>query len=63
VLVAVDPRYFRPSEVDTLLGDSSKARAKLDWRPSTSFEDLVLEMVKADLVAIPLERKRRSRDA
>ena len=63
VLVEVNSRYFRPTEVDTLLGDSSKARAKLGWRPRTSFDDLVVEMVKADLVAIPLERKRRNPDA
>jgi GDPmannose 4,6-dehydratase len=48
-IVAVDPRYFRPAEVETLLGDSSKARDKLGWQPSTSFADLVSEMVAADL--------------
>jgi len=48
-IVAVDPRYFRPTEVDTLLGDASKARAKLGWTPTTSFEALVTEMVDADL--------------
>jgi len=48
-IVAVDPRYFRPTEVDTLLGDASKARAKLGWSPQTSFEDLVAEMVSEDL--------------
>jgi GDPmannose 4,6-dehydratase len=61
-LVAVDPRYFRATEVDTLLGDSSKARAKLGWSPRTTFDDLVVEMVKADLVVM-LQEKRRSRDA
>ena len=45
VLVEVDPRYFRPTEVDTLLGDPSKARAKLGWRHKTSFDALVIEMV------------------
>ncbi len=49
-IVAVDPRYFRPSEVETLLGDPSYAHEKLGWRPTVSFEDLVKEMVEADLV-------------
>ncbi len=48
-IVAVDPRYFRPSEVDTLLGDPRKAREKLGWVPRTSFQDLVKEMVTEDL--------------
>lgn len=48
VLVAIDPRYFRPTEVDVLLGDPSKARATLGWQHRTSFEDLVREMVDAD---------------
>ena len=50
-VVAVDPRYFRPAEVETLLGDSSYAHKRLGWRPTVSFEDLVKEMVEADLVA------------
>jgi GDPmannose 4,6-dehydratase len=49
VIVAVDPRYFRPAEVETLLGDPSKAHAKLGWSPKTSFEDLVAEMAREDL--------------
>ena len=49
VVVKVDPRYFRPTEVDALLGDASKARAKLGWTPQTSFDALVEEMVAADL--------------
>ena len=48
VVVRIDPRYFRPSEVETLLGDSSKARKKLGWSSSTSLEELVAEMVSAD---------------
>ena len=48
-LVRVDPRHFRPSEVDSLLGDSSKIRDKLGWRPEISFDALVREMVDADL--------------
>jgi GDPmannose 4,6-dehydratase len=50
-LVAVDPRYFRPTEVETLLGDSSKARQKLGWTPKVGFEELVSEMVREDLRA------------
>jgi len=49
VIVRVDPRYFRPAEVDSLLGDASKARRQLGWEPSISFEELVGEMVEADL--------------
>jgi GDPmannose 4,6-dehydratase len=48
-IVAVDPRYFRPTEVETLLGDASKARAKLGWQPQISFASLVEEMVSEDL--------------
>ncbi|MEX2366185.1 MAG: GDP-mannose 4,6-dehydratase [Pseudohongiellaceae bacterium] len=48
-IIAVDPKYFRPTEVETLLGDASKAREKLGWQSSTSFEDLVAEMVEEDL--------------
>jgi GDPmannose 4,6-dehydratase len=51
VIVRVDPRYFRPTEVETLLGDPSKAHAKLGWKPTTSFESLVTEMVRADFQA------------
>jgi GDPmannose 4,6-dehydratase len=50
-IIAVDARYFRPTEVDTLLGDASKARATLGWRPRVTFEDLVAEMVTADFRA------------
>jgi GDPmannose 4,6-dehydratase len=49
VIVAVDPRYFRPAEVDSLLGDASKARKKLGWRPKVKFSELVSEMVQQDL--------------
>jgi GDPmannose 4,6-dehydratase len=49
VIVKVDPRYFRPTEVETLLGDASKARDKLGWTPQTSFAELVAEMVREDL--------------
>ena len=49
VIVRVDSRYFRPTEVETLLGDSSKAKKKLGWAPRTSFQELVSEMVREDL--------------
>ena len=49
VMVKVDTRYFRPTEVETLLGDPTKAREKLGWEPKTSFEQLVSEMVREDL--------------
>ena len=49
VIVAVDARYFRPAEVDTLMGDASKAKAKLGWAPKTTFAQLVTEMMAADL--------------
>lgn len=48
-IVRVDPRYFRPTEVETLLGDASKARETLGWMPKISFEELVAEMVREDL--------------
>ena len=48
-IVAIDPRYYRPAEVETLLGDPSKAQEKLGWKPKTSFEQLVAEMVREDL--------------
>jgi len=51
VIVRVDPRYFRPTEVETLLGDATKAREKLGWAPRISFKELVAEMVREDLKA------------
>lgn len=50
-IVRVDPRYFRPTEVETLLGDATKARQKLGWYPKISFQELVSEMVREDLKA------------
>jgi len=50
-IVAVDPRYFRPTEVETLLGDPGKAKARLGWTPKISFDELVAEMVREDLKA------------
>jgi len=51
VVVAVDPRYFRATEVETLLGDSSKAARELGWTPRTSFRELVEQMVESDRAA------------
>jgi GDPmannose 4,6-dehydratase len=48
-VIAVDPRYFRPAEVETLLGDATKARKKLGWRPQVTFRELVAEMAATDL--------------
>ncbi len=61
VLIEIDRRYFRPTEVDALLGDASKARVKLGWRHKTTFDALVKEMVEADLVAVRDEQNRRNR--
>ena len=49
-LVKIDPNYFRPAEVESLMGDAGKARKVLGWEPRTAFEDLVRMMVEADLV-------------
>jgi len=51
-IVAVDPRYFRPSEVETLLGDPGKAKTKLGWAPRTTFAELVAEMMHEDLKSV-----------
>lgn len=48
-ILVVDPRYFRPTEVETLFGDTSKAKAKFGWTPKTTFDELVAEMVREDL--------------
>ncbi len=48
-VVKVDPRYYRPTEVELLIGDATKARTKLDWEPKYSLEDLVKEMVASDV--------------
>jgi GDPmannose 4,6-dehydratase len=61
VLVEIDKRYFRPTEVDSLLGDPSKAKAKLGWQHKTTFDALVKEMVETDLIAVRDEVKRRQR--
>ena len=48
MVVKIDPRYFRPTEVEQLLGDSSKARKKLKWEPKISLKQLISEMIKED---------------
>jgi GDPmannose 4,6-dehydratase len=58
VLVSIDARYFRPTEVELLLGDPTKAHERLGWRHKTSFRDLVKEMVAADLVEVEREYRR-----
>jgi GDPmannose 4,6-dehydratase len=60
-VVSVDQRYFRPTEVDLLLGDASKAREKLGWTHTTSFKEMVAEMVNSDLRVVLEERDRRDR--
>ena len=60
-LVAIDPRYFRPTEVEQLLGDATKARTKLGWTPKTTFKTLVAEMVEADRALIERESWRKDR--
>ena len=61
VLIEVDARYFRPTEVDILVGDPSKAQQRLGWRHKTSFDAMAKEMVAADLAAVRRETERKSR--
>jgi GDPmannose 4,6-dehydratase len=51
----IDPRYFRPTEVDNLLGDPTKAKKKLKWNPEISFKELVNEMITEDVKAVEKE--------
>lgn len=60
VLVGIDPRYFRPTEVDLLLGDPGKARQQLGWHHKSSFKELVAEMVAADLKVVKREQRGNS---
>ena len=60
VLVEIDRRYFRPTEVDVLVGDASKARSKLGWQHKVSFDELVAEMVAADLITVAGEASRQT---
>jgi GDPmannose 4,6-dehydratase len=61
VLVEIDPRYFRPTEVDFLLGDPAKARAELGWTHTTSFADLVKDMLRSDLDVVRREHEAMGR--
>ncbi len=61
VLIEVDRNYFRPTEVDQLLGDASKARDKLDWQPAIGFAEMVAEMVESDLSTVKDEADRMNR--
>ena len=58
--MAVDPAYYRPTEVDFLLGDPTKAQQELGWRHRTTFEQLVTEMVEADLVMLNQDQFRNA---
>lgn len=57
IVIEIDPKYFRPAEVDLLLGDPSKAMRQLNWRPKVDFEELVKMMVDADLLAAEKEKR------
>ena len=61
-VVRIDPVYFRPTEVDLLIGDASKAREKLGWKPKTTFAQLVKEMMNSDLASAKGERDSRPHD-
>lgn len=61
VIVAVDPEYYRPAEVESLLGDPSKAKQKLGWSPRITFEELVTEMVRSDLYLAEQEKSGQSK--
>ncbi len=63
ILVKVDPRYFRPTEVDLLIGDPSKARKELGWSHTSTLDDLIRDMVAFDLASVPKEQNRHNRDA
>jgi GDPmannose 4,6-dehydratase len=55
-VVCIDPRYFRPTEVDLLIGDPSKAQQKLNWKPKYTLDEMVAEMVEADVQAFQREK-------
>ncbi len=61
VLIEIDPRYFRPTEVEALIGDPRKAHNKLGWRHRVTFDELVRDMVKSDLEAVRFEQQRHGR--
>ena len=57
ILIECDPAYYRPLEVDTLLGDASKAKKKLNWKPKTNLKSLVKEMVAEELSSLNAKKK------
>ena len=59
-IVAIDPRYFRPAEVENLLGNAAKAREKLGWAPRTTFDELVTEMVREEMEIAKMETSGKS---
>jgi GDPmannose 4,6-dehydratase len=59
--VAIDPRYFRPAEVDTLLGNAGRAKEKLGWKPRITFAQLVAEMVREEAKIAKWEASRKPR--
>jgi GDPmannose 4,6-dehydratase len=61
VLVKIDRRCFRPTEVDHLVSNPSKARQQLGWRHTVSFKELVTEMIRANIETVKMEAKRRNR--
>jgi GDPmannose 4,6-dehydratase len=62
-IVAIDPKYFRPAEVDGLVGDAGKARAKLGWKPRTSFAEMIAEMVQEEMALSQAEERQRGTPA
>ena len=58
IIIRVDSRYFRPAEVDLLVGDYAKANNLLDWNPKISLEDIIIEMVEEDLKSVTMNKKR-----
>ena len=60
VLIEIDPRYFRPAEVDLLIGDPSKAHRKLGWKHETKLSELCEEMVREDLLTVAKEQRRNA---
>ena len=63
VLVEVDPRYFRPTEVPALIGDATKAKTKLGWQPRRNLEQLIDDMIKSDMKVVEIEHQQRSKYA
>ena len=62
IKVSIDPAYFRPTEVDLLIGDPTKAKTKLGWEPKITLDEMVAEMVASDLERMGKEADRKERD-